>query len=76
MYKTNSIFLEPFSHNLTSFKKLTNNLIRLQIYKNLCGYNLRYSNALIKFKEKVNNNKWEAFIYQLSSRKIFRSMEK
>ena len=27
MYKTNSIFLEkPFSHNLTSFKKLINNL--------------------------------------------------
>ena len=65
MYKTNSIFLEkPFSHNLTSFKKLTNNLPQASnLPKIFIGYNLRYSNALIKFKEKVNNNKYGKLLY-------------
>ena len=59
------IFIEkPLSNNLLSTKKLKRFLLK---YKNLkkifIGYNLRYSDSLIKFKKLIDNNTYGKLLY-------------
>ncbi len=65
IHRSRSIFLEkPFSNNLISIKNFINQLPRgLIIPKIFIGYNLRYSNALKKFKEKIDKNKYGKLLY-------------